>query len=162
MACGLDEGSVTAKWIQDAHLQRCDTSCNDCLREFYNLPYHGLLDWRLALDMARLAQDSSTHLDPTSEPVDGLPGHWRSLVNRPETSLCRSLQQFGFRREETGDAACFVSSHHRKVLVPSHPLWNGDHPVLKELSAHMELAHPGYSIQPLDLFLGVRRPADFL
>jgi hypothetical protein len=33
----------------------CDTSCNLCVRDFYDMPYHGVLDWRLGLDMVRLA-----------------------------------------------------------------------------------------------------------
>jgi ATP-dependent helicase YprA (DUF1998 family) len=35
----------------DAHARRCDGSCYDCLREFYNMSFHPLLDWRLAADM---------------------------------------------------------------------------------------------------------------
>jgi DEAD/DEAH box helicase domain-containing protein len=29
----------------------CQTSCPDCLRDFSNLPYHSIRDWRLGLDM---------------------------------------------------------------------------------------------------------------
>src|SRR5439155_24482802 len=36
------------------HPARCDSSCYDCLREFYNMSYHALLDWRLAADMLQL------------------------------------------------------------------------------------------------------------
>jgi ATP-dependent helicase YprA (DUF1998 family) len=33
----------------------CDSSCYECLRDYRNMPYHPLLDWRLAVDMAGLA-----------------------------------------------------------------------------------------------------------
>ena len=46
--------SIAAKWLTNSHLN-CDTSCNQCLRDYNNMPYHGLLDWRLALDMAHIA-----------------------------------------------------------------------------------------------------------
>ncbi len=50
----------------------CMTSCPDCLRDFSNLPYHSVLDWRLGLDLARLA------LDPAA-PVDFTVPYWRGL-----------------------------------------------------------------------------------
>ena len=48
------EDSLAELWMKESHNHECDTSCNVCLRDFHNLPYHGLLDWRLALDMARI------------------------------------------------------------------------------------------------------------
>lgn len=36
------------------HGNSCDGSCYDCLREFYNMAFHPLLDWRLAGDMLAL------------------------------------------------------------------------------------------------------------
>jgi len=36
------------------HGDSCDGSCYDCLREFYNMAFHPLLDWRLAADMLAL------------------------------------------------------------------------------------------------------------
>jgi hypothetical protein len=37
------------------HASLCDSSCYDCLRDYYNMPYHPLLDWRLASDMLAVA-----------------------------------------------------------------------------------------------------------
>jgi hypothetical protein len=34
------------------HAGICSTSCPDCLRDFSNLAYHNILDWRLGLDLA--------------------------------------------------------------------------------------------------------------
>jgi len=39
------------------HGAACHTSCHDCMRDYSNLAYHSILDWRLGLDMARLALD---------------------------------------------------------------------------------------------------------
>jgi Lhr-like helicase len=33
------------------HAGSCDSSCYDCLRDYYNMAYHPLLDWRLAEDL---------------------------------------------------------------------------------------------------------------
>lgn len=37
-----------------SHMLDCDSSCYDCLRDYYNMAYHPLLDWRLARDMLGL------------------------------------------------------------------------------------------------------------
>ena len=34
------------------HGAACQTSCHDCMRDYSNLAYHSILDWRLGLDMA--------------------------------------------------------------------------------------------------------------
>jgi DEAD/DEAH box helicase domain-containing protein len=41
-------------WDAPEHIERCDTSCPDCLRAYDNSRKHALLDWRLALDMLEL------------------------------------------------------------------------------------------------------------
>ncbi len=57
---------IASLWADAPHSEECDTSCNRCLRDFYNLPYHRVLDWRLAIDMARLAYNPSTAVDLNS------------------------------------------------------------------------------------------------
>ena len=39
------------------------SSCYDCIRDYSNQNVHGLLDWRLGLDIARLAKDSNAKID---------------------------------------------------------------------------------------------------
>lgn len=46
------------------HSSRCDSSCYDCLREFYNMGYHPLLDWRLATDLFSLMASGTLDLGP--------------------------------------------------------------------------------------------------
>jgi DEAD/DEAH box helicase domain-containing protein len=45
---------LRSEWEADEHAAKCDTSCPDCLRSYNNSRRHGLLDWRLALDMLEL------------------------------------------------------------------------------------------------------------
>ncbi len=42
---------VLSDWNLPAHAQNCRGSCPDCLRDYHNMPFHTLLDWRLARDM---------------------------------------------------------------------------------------------------------------
>ena len=77
--CG---GVLRRQW--GAHAPNCDTSCAKCLRDYTNLPFHPLLDWRLALDMIQMlgstdsqglpfreatGKTSSGHVNPPSRTV---------------------------------------------------------------------------------------------
>src|SRR5439155_25840727 len=46
---------LALRWASEAHAQDCDWSCPNCLRSWDNRRTHGLLDWRLGLDVAELA-----------------------------------------------------------------------------------------------------------
>src|SRR5205807_7798002 len=45
--------------ISPSHRASCDSSCYDCLRQYRNMSYHGLLDWRLGLSLIRILNDST-------------------------------------------------------------------------------------------------------
>jgi hypothetical protein len=51
----LDEAEDFIRRLDDhRHSSECDSSCYDCLRDYFNMRYHPLLDWRLAADMLDL------------------------------------------------------------------------------------------------------------
>src|SRR6185436_17503591 len=62
---GQGNNSFNAPLVSASHAAVCQTSCPDCLRDFSNLAFHNILDWRLGLDLARLALDSNALLDFT-------------------------------------------------------------------------------------------------
>jgi DEAD/DEAH box helicase domain-containing protein len=160
-ACDFS-GQVAPKWIMPEHADRCDTSCNDCLREFYSMQYHGLLDWRLALDMARLARDSSTALDLDAPLGLGVRNPWTPLVDGDDASVSRTMRQFGFSFFLADRQPCFVSKKRRKALVACHPLWTLENDKYLSAARHLSGSHPGFSISPMNIFTAVRRPADYL
>jgi ATP-dependent helicase YprA (DUF1998 family) len=45
------------------HASNCDSSCYDCLRDYFNMAYHPLLDWRLARDMIDVIEGRDLRLD---------------------------------------------------------------------------------------------------
>lgn len=162
MACDLTSGQVGAKWVLPDHAGRCDTSCNHCLRDFYNMQYHGLLDWRLALDMARLARDSAAKLD-LSTPLSASEGNpWLPLVDGEHAPVSRTLAQFGYKWARMADLPCFVSSRRRRALVASHPLWTPEHPHYRLALHEATNKHANYDVGPMNLFMVVRRPADYI
>jgi hypothetical protein len=47
----------------DDHGNACQTSCHECMRDYSNLAYQSILDWRRGIDLARLALDSAAAID---------------------------------------------------------------------------------------------------
>jgi ATP-dependent helicase YprA (DUF1998 family) len=49
------------------HRDRCDSSCYDCLRDYFNMAYHPLLDWRLARDLLDIVEGRPLALESWAE-----------------------------------------------------------------------------------------------
>ena len=98
----------------EPHCDDCLTSCPDCLRDFSNLAYHNILDWRIGLDMARLALDANAVID-FSVP------YWQGLdrVAASPYFQAASLQQTQF-----GGLVAGQDGYYAEIIV--HPLWDCD------------------------------------
>jgi hypothetical protein len=119
---------LLSRWLDARFHPDCDASCNVCLRDFANMSYHGLLDWRLALDLARLARDSAATIDLVSA-WGQQPNPWHSLTDGPESPVGRTLRAIGY--EHVG---VFADLHGYQdpqrggaLLLVRHPLWMDDH-----------------------------------
>ena len=91
----------------------CTTSCPDCLRDFSNLPYHSVLDWRLGLDLARLS------LSPAA-PIDFTVPYWQGLdavAAAPYFAAMPGWQQTTFGGLQAGRRG-------NQVEIITHPLWD--------------------------------------
>lgn len=51
----LAGGKIYNSLTKETHSHDCFSSCYDCLRDYYNQNHHSLLNWRFALDLAKLA-----------------------------------------------------------------------------------------------------------
>ena len=131
-----------------AHASLCRTSCPDCLRDFSNLAYHNILDWRLGLDMARLALDATAAID-FNEP------YWRGLDALAATPYFAAL---GW--QQTTLAGLQGGRYGNVVEVITHPLWSADpanrHPQLD--AAIAEGLAAGRTVRTRSLFEVLRRP----
>lgn len=47
------------------HSANCSASCYKCLRDYANMPYHALLDWRLARDLLQVLRHGTLSVDST-------------------------------------------------------------------------------------------------
>jgi DEAD/DEAH box helicase domain-containing protein len=164
-------GSLASKWAHlsstdganPSHAIECDTSCNRCLRDFQNLPYHGLLDWRLALDMMRLATSSTAEVDLITS-WDSLTNSWASLTSGANAPVPGIMKRLLFE-----DPVQFGSLHgyihqltkRKQILIERHPLWQDDHPGWILAKSDAEARYPGYTIQDMNPFIALRRPSDY-
>ena len=136
--------------VSTAHRQACDSSGYDCLRQYRNMSYHGLLDWRLGLSLLRcLATDTfASGLDANFNLPD-LEG-WLALAAERRDSFCST---FGCRPRDFGPIPGFEVGNLQVIVV--HPLWDMHRPhgMLAEARAH---ADPG-DVRYLDTFNLLRR-----
>ena len=156
--------SLAEVWMKDTHNHECDTSCNTCLRDFYNLSYHGLLDWRLALDMARLADSPAVTIDLDSSWGEN-ENPWSVLLQTDNAPVPATMKRIGYvQRTEFAGLHAYIhgSSHRRQILIERHPLWTDEHPVYREAFAAAQQEHPRHSIHPMNPFIALRRPADYM
>ena len=137
--------SFCAPIVAANHADRCQTSCPDCLRDYSNLAWHNILDWRMAIDLARLAIDADS-------PVDFTTAQWQSLVALAAPPYFRAL---GWTPTMLGSLPAARSGAEAEFIV--HPLWADQHPAI--LQAHREAATLGI-VQPRTktLFELLRRP----
>lgn len=61
-----------------AHGRDCRGSCYQCLRDYTNMAYHSLLDWRLAGDLLTILQGGGAASDPRARRAAGLLRNWAS------------------------------------------------------------------------------------
>lgn len=102
--------------VTPPHSQECASSCHRCLREFGNMAYHPILDWRLGLDMARLAVDPDASIDLATI-------YWSNLLARiaPHYFTGLNLEPRTFDTLAGG-----VDSFNNEAIILIHPLWDTD------------------------------------
>lgn len=131
--------------LADHHAAECQVSCPNCLRDYANLAWHCILDWRLAVDMARLALDANA-------PVDFTTPHWQPLVASAPPPYFQAL---GWTPTSFAGLPAARSGTRGEFIV--HPLWAETHPTIAQ--ARVEAAAVGVTqLTPKTLFALVRRP----
>lgn len=127
----------------------CTTSCPDCVRDFSNLPYHSILDWRLGLDLARLALDANA-------PIDFSVDYWRGLDVFAAGTYFAAMP--GWQLETF--AGLQGGRRGSQVEIITHPLWNCDQnyfgPALA--AAYAQAVASGYQVNFKSIFEVLRRP----
>jgi hypothetical protein len=140
-------------YVSQAHAgpgpDACMTSCPDCLRDFTNLPYHSVLDWRLGLDLARLALNSAA-------PIDFTVPYWQGVdatVAGPYFAASPGWRQVTFAGLQAGRRG-------NRVEIIAHPLWNTDPNYFgpQLAAAYAQAVAAGCQVTVKSIFELMRRP----
>ena len=141
-------GTMTSQ----SHRSNCDSSCYTCLRNYRNMAYHGLLDWRLGISLLRELQSAGFRCgldgDFSTPDLDG----WVEQATNLRNSFCAS---FHAQTHIFGQLAGLEIGNKRVLVI--HPLWDVSRPngLLAEAIAACGQANP----LTLDTFNLLRRPA---
>jgi hypothetical protein len=112
--------------ITPEHRASCDSSGYDCLRQYRNMSYHGLLDWRLGLTLLRClhSPDFAAGLDGDFH-VPELDG-WLPFAFQRRDSFC---QTFSCTARDFGPLPGFTFGPLATPVLMIHPLWDFRRPV---------------------------------
>jgi hypothetical protein len=132
------------------HDRECLTSCHRCLREFGNMAYHALLDWRLALDMVHLALDQNA-------PIGFGAPYWQSVLAQIAQPYFNGL---GMAHATFAGLTAGTNQINNEAVILTHPLWDTDrsnyHPSLAAAVADAE--RQGFTPVPRSIFRATRFP----
>lgn len=132
--------------------RKCDSSCPDCLRHYRNMPYHGLLDWRLGLSLLRVLADAGF--------LCGLDGRFTSPELQDWMAMARSLRDLfchsfsSCKPSEFGPLPGMTVGFRSVVIV--HPFWDQARPA-GYLAEAIATTDAESSIKFLDTFNLLRR-----
>ncbi|MEW8280571.1 MAG: DEAD/DEAH box helicase [Candidatus Thiodiazotropha sp.] len=100
--------------VSQRHQDECTTSCPDCLRDFSNLLFQNVLDWRTALDISRLALDRNATVN------FGVP-YWHDVDVNAARPYFRAV---GLQEERYGGLISGRDGNYAEIIT--HPLWDRD------------------------------------
>ena len=120
-----EKGSLTKLLCSDSHMRECTSSCYDCIRDYSNQYMHNILDWRLGLDIARIAENNNAEIGFEV-------GYWKTYIN---TTILNQLLRLNYTvRLHNGTLCGTDASGNEFCLI--HPLWS--EAKIKEVSASLE------------------------
>jgi DEAD/DEAH box helicase domain-containing protein len=138
--------------LLDTNHRNCDSACYDCLKQYRNMSYHGLLDWRLGISVLRIlhSSDSKVGIDGDFSPpeLDGWLDSVRALVH----NFCSSFQCVPL---DFGPLHGFEVGGRQVIVI--HPLWNPDRPT--GILAQAIAATDPNRVKFVDSFNLLRRPS---
>lgn len=148
-----NEDDYFKQMLNENHRNECIDACYECLKTYRNMPYHGLLDWRLGISLLRLMSDTSYQL--------GLDGNfeipeladWKKLSNNLRNEF---VKNFASSKAEYIDDIIpgYIDRGIAYFIV--HPLWSNTvklNPLLADISARLNIEN----IKTIDSFNLLRR-----
>lgn len=108
----IENGQEYNKLINKGHL-KCVSSCYDCIRDYGNQNIHNILDWRLGLDIAKLANNQIAEIGFSDI-------YWNDFVN--EFILNKLIKQgFVIKIKQNDSIICY---NENEYYLLTHPFWS--------------------------------------
>ncbi len=111
----ITEGDLYNFLIRKKHQSSCDNSCYDCLCDYNNQQKHGLLNWRLGLDIVLLSNDSNFVPNYTEND-----SYWYSILSKTENILKKENHEIKLVKE----ANYWYTQSDNGINFIYHPLWS--------------------------------------
>ena len=145
---------ISEEWSHKNHAA-CVASCLDCLRSYDNRRLHGVLDWRLALDMLDLLAGEPLRLS-----------RWVELGTQAAQGLVdTSLMSVASGSTASGYPFVANSDSGKAVLI-GHPLWHRQeiHATEEQIESLDELAdeYGASMVTQSDAYQALRQPLQLL
>lgn len=114
--------------LSDEHIKECDSSCYKCLKSYKNMPYHGLLDWRLGIALFRIMCDNRYKAGADGKldtpELKGWPELAETLLNSLNEGFY-STNPYKIAKANNGVPYMYDIRGERMPIFVSHPLWEG-------------------------------------
>jgi len=141
------------------NLPPCSTACYQCLLSFRNMPYHGLLDWRLGLSYLRVIHQSDYRcgLDEGDYEKPEL-NDWEKLVKN-DTIIFARFFNFDLLDDEGMKLPVMTKEirGHQHAIIIQHPLWDKTNPSGIFNETIRRVIGEGYKSHVVDSFNLMRR-----
>jgi len=108
----IEGGNIYSQLCGTNHLSECTSSCYDCIRDYSNQSVHNILDWRLGLDIARLADDPKAEISFNIH-------YWKDYLDK---TIVNILILQGYEIEKECDL--YIAKFQNKKFCLIHPLWS--------------------------------------
>ena len=109
----ISKSSFVKNLLDERHSTSCDSSCYDCLQDYYNKDVHLLLDWRLGLDISRIARKFSFVPSLKSE-------YWKRLINK----ALNTMKEMGTIKTVSEKEETWIIRENEDLFFLVHPLWS--------------------------------------
>ncbi len=140
--------------MSQQHRHNCDSSCYDCLQQYRNMNYHGLLDWRLGLSLLRALANNNFWCGLDGDFLSPDLENWLHKAANLRDTFCASFSRCS--AQQFGSLPGFQVGSQTVIIV--HPMWNRDN-CIGLLADAVATVEASTQIRYLDTFNLLRRPS---
>jgi Lhr-like helicase len=146
-----------AKMFSKNHEKKCEDVCYECLKNYRNMSYHSLLDWRLGTSILRILSDVNytcgadgnfNYIELESWPTYAmrLAENFAKSFNYKSPTKIKEIPIINWGRDEGN------------IIVVIHPFWNFKDIKISEYLAEIRMNVDKLRVQFIDTFNLSRRP----